>query len=240
MSKEKLNYFVSTNDGREVFLAFEAGRSSMWIPGASKSMVIRRGAGGQQVGAAQFHDTMTSKVDMSLHGRPDVRFKKSLNSATGLGHLEWKSDQEAGVHLAGSAGKGLRLDANGRPLARLSFGGFSSTFQSVMKPLSSSSGGGGGGGGTSSDQIISGAKHYLKALTGKTTDGRLEIYHSGLTREQMEEIVVSGVLEYERRFREKKAGSTAEGFADVADAAGILGDVGGGGGGDGGGGAAVA
>ncbi|KAI1497715.1 hypothetical protein F5X99DRAFT_395855 [Biscogniauxia marginata] len=173
-------------------------------------MTVCRGDGrGEQIGAAKFHQWTTSKTDMVLYGQA-IRFKKEFVSVTGLRRLRWEE----------SGSDGLTLEANGRPIARY-------TRQKGMM------------GGVSGQDLRGFRDSFMRVVAGRTVsrvleqkgvlgtpaghveqvEARLEIFVDGLSREQLEEIIVSGAVERERTRREKKDAQSAKIVGNVFDVA---------------------
>ncbi|KAI1754894.1 hypothetical protein F4782DRAFT_552790 [Xylaria castorea] len=144
-------------------------------------LTIRRNhASGETIATARLHDFTTTKADMTLWSRHE-RWKKEYNSFTGLGRLCWQSYGE----------NGFILEHDGRMLARYSVNG------DVQKRLDKKSW----------CPLKIGRQ---SALSGPSLDGlekeaeaRLEIFAQGLSREQLEEIVVSCTVERERFTKNK-------------------------------------
>ncbi|TGJ81626.1 hypothetical protein E0Z10_g7138 [Xylaria hypoxylon] len=161
-------------------------------------LTARRGhASGEMIAKARLHDFTTTKADMTLWGRHE-RWKKEYDSFTGLGHLCWKP----------SGKKGFVLEQNGRMLARYS------VKDHVQKKLHKRL-----------YESLTTGRHL--ASSGPSFDGpeqeaeaRLEIFAQGLSREQLEEIVVSCAVERERFTKNKNNERDAEIISEVVGAVG--------------------
>ncbi|KAI0535420.1 hypothetical protein GGR58DRAFT_479218 [Xylaria digitata] len=158
-------------------------------------------ASGEKIATARLHDFTTAKADMTLWGRHE-RWKKEYDSFTGLGHLSWEPSGE----------NGFVLDQDGRTLARYSVNSH------VQKRLK---------------KILYGSLTIGRqlGLTGSSlneleqeAEARLEIFAQGLSREQLEEIVVSCAVERERFKRNKDnkrdAKIIGEVFGGIGDSSG--------------------
>ncbi|KAI8626916.1 hypothetical protein F5Y19DRAFT_478128 [Xylariaceae sp. FL1651] len=179
----------------------------------SNNLTARRGhSTAETIATARLHEMTTSKADMTLWGR-HVRWKKEYESFTGLGQLCWQP----------SGDKGLILEANGRLLARYSTRSgkngskgleeklFGST--TVSKLLGSS-----GLPGSTHGQLNPGT---MGGMGGDDqAEARLEIYASSLSREQLEEIVISCAVERERSEKSEKNKRDAEIVGEVFGAVG--------------------
>jgi hypothetical protein len=195
-------------DGQNTLLYMDYEKS--WVLGnVPKKMTVRRGGpSGKQIGLAEYHDWSSSKVDMEIHGR-SVHFRKRFDSQTGLGRLEWGSDYVGDILRSGQS---LKLEADGQLIARFTTGNFTSQLQGYTKPNEQGK-----------MDVMSMGKHHLKTMLGKVVDGKFDFQRPGLTMEQIEEIVISGIVERERKQREKKASSAAGSGGDIG---GLLGGVG--------------
>ncbi|KAI0521988.1 hypothetical protein F5B22DRAFT_513070 [Xylaria bambusicola] len=138
--------------------------------------VSRGHANGEMIATGKLHEFTTTKADMTLWGRTE-RWKNEYNSFTGLGHLLWELSGDAGLAIE-SNGRLLaryRANANQMKASKFSFG--------TLSLLGSSS--------SSSE-------------AGQEPVARLEIFAQGLSREQLEEIIVATVIERERLKKSKK------------------------------------
>ncbi|KAK5629010.1 hypothetical protein RRF57_004725 [Xylaria bambusicola] len=133
-------------------------------------------ANGEMIATGKLHEFTTTKADMTLWGRTE-RWKNEYDSFTGLGHLSWE--------LSGDAG--LIIERDGRLLARYRANAnrmkASSSLFGALSLLGSSSSSSGG---------------------EQEPVARLEIFAQGLSREQLEEIVVATAIERERLKKSKK------------------------------------
>ncbi|KAJ1333283.1 hypothetical protein MN608_03273 [Microdochium nivale] len=211
--KDGLTYTVKTADGQQTLMHMDA-EMSIWFQNSPKAMAIYRGADddrgqgrGEQIGVVKYHDSTSLKADLLMHGRPKVKFAKKLDSGTGLGRLKWSKDYIHGlIKPSGSSGGGgvvLKLESDGGDgqqavLARFATGGLAAHLEGVTALLGWGSGGRGG------PSLSGGAKHYWHVMSGKRNAGRLVLLRDGLTREQVEEVVASGIVEHERKMKEKQ------------------------------------
>ncbi|KAI1745796.1 hypothetical protein F4680DRAFT_465646 [Xylaria scruposa] len=177
----ELFFFRDENDTQIVKAAGQADAFLvLTLPVLDKpEITVRRShASGEAIATARLHDFTTTKADMTLWGRHE-RWKKEYSSFTGLGYLCWQPYGEMG----------FILEQDGRMLARYSVNGdvqkrsnkkswWSLTMDPQLALLSGSS--------SSSDG------------PDQEAEARLEIFAQGLSREQLEEIVVSCTVERER------------------------------------------
>ncbi|GAW21427.1 hypothetical protein ANO14919_109460 [Xylariales sp. No.14919] len=157
---------------------------------------------GETIATARLHDFTTSKVDMTLWGHHE-RWKKEYDSFTGLGHLCWEPYGE----------KGLMLEQNGRMLARYKVN------EDVQKRLEKKL-----GSLSISRQLGFSGSCSSGELDEREPEACLEIFAQGLSREQLEEIVVSCAVERERLTKSKNnkrdAKIIGEVFGGVGDGSG--------------------
>ncbi|KAI0430724.1 hypothetical protein F5Y09DRAFT_307093 [Xylaria sp. FL1042] len=162
---------------------------------------------GETIAMGQLHGFTTSKADMTLWGRHE-RWKKEYDSFTGLGHLCWEPTGEEGFLLEGNGRMLARYKINIERRKRLKKEFLGSLgIAKQVKLLASSS-----------NEI------GLDGLENES-EARLEVYAQGLSREQLEEIIISCVVERERFKKNRKnkkdgeiAGELLGGLGDLAGA----------------------
>ncbi|KAJ3580494.1 hypothetical protein NPX13_g53 [Xylaria arbuscula] len=161
------------------------------LPHSEKlELTANRGyANGETIATGRLHEFTTSKADMTLWGRT-TRWKKEYDSFTGLGHLSWEPSGDAGFVIEG----------NGRLLARYRAMADASNTKAMFGSLS-----------LSCNLGLSSSSER----DGQEAEARLEIFAQGLTREQLEELVVATALERARSRKSKSDKRNAEIIGEV-------------------------
>lgn len=223
--KDDLSYTVNTPDGQHTLLYIHSEKS-FWLPSSAKSMTIHRGGpDGEQIGTVKYHGTTSLKADLALHGRNTVKWSgKKMSSGTDLGgQLEWARDEKDRLATAGTL---LKLEVTTatatRTIARLATGS-----AAEIGGLLDADGDNGGSGGLNIDE-----EKYWHVASAKNNAGRFVIVgaregaqqqqQQQFGRDQVEEIIVTGIVEHERKIKERQMiparGGGGNGLTSVVNA----------------------
>jgi len=168
--------------------------------------IHRNGPEGEEIGTVKYYGTTSLKADLALHGHSAVKWSgKKMHSGTGLGDkLQWGRDEKDRLTTAGTMLK-LEDTAAARTLARLATGSAAELGGLVDADVA----GGGSGSADQSGGPTVDEEKYWHAVAPMKNAGRFVIsagtgQQQQLSREQVEEIVVTGIVEHEKRIKEKQ------------------------------------